>query len=98
MKVRTTQKDQGLNLFLRKKGKMTNKQGEQLLNPVWNITQKQDPEQSYKQALVQAQKQGTKQLQNSGLWKTEQVKPRIHQPHEHGNILSLTPLIKFSLI
>jgi len=35
---------------------------------------------------------------NSALWKIEQVKPWIHQPHEHGNILSLTPGIKFSLI
>ena len=66
-KVRIFKRDQGLDLFLRKESKVTNKQGEQLLNPIWNRTQKQDPEQSYKQALVQAQKWGTERLQNSGL-------------------------------
>ena len=38
MKVSVLKKDQDLNLFLRKNDKVTNKQGEQLLNPVWNRT------------------------------------------------------------
>ena len=33
MKVSVLKKDQGLNLFLRKNSKVTDKQGEQLLNP-----------------------------------------------------------------
>jgi len=36
-KVRIPKWDQGLNLFLRRKGKLSNKQGELLLNPVWSI-------------------------------------------------------------
>jgi len=67
-KVRISKRNQRLNLFLRMKGKVTNKQGEQLLNLVWSrtriITQKQVPEQSSKQVLVQASKLGPEQLQN----------------------------------
>jgi len=33
-KVRIPKRDQGLSLVLKKKGTVTNKQGEQLLNPV----------------------------------------------------------------
>ena len=63
MKVRISKRDQGLDLFLRKESKVTNKQGEQLLNPIWNrtrrINQKQAPKHSCKQVLVQARKQGS---------------------------------------
>jgi len=47
-KVRIPKWDQRLNLFLRKKGKVSNKQRELLLNPVWSriILQKQVPEQA----------------------------------------------------
>jgi len=62
-KVRIFKRDQGLDLFLRKESKVTNKQGEQLLNPIWNrtrrINQKQAPKHSCKQVLVQARKQGS---------------------------------------
>ena len=37
-KVRILKSDQGLDLFLRKESKVTNRQEEQLLNPVWNRT------------------------------------------------------------
>jgi len=104
-KVRIPKKDQVLDLFLKKESKVTNRQGEQLLKPVWNKTremsQKQVPEQACKQALVQDQKLGPEQLQNSVLQKTEQEKKVwlwIHQPHMHGNIIDLAPLIKLSLI
>jgi len=57
-KVRIPKKDQGLDLFLKKKGKVSTKQGELLLNPVWNrinlIAQKQAPKQSWEQASEQA--------------------------------------------
>jgi len=45
-KVSVLKRNQGLQLFLRNKGKVSNKQGELLLNPVWSriIFQKQAPE------------------------------------------------------
>jgi len=39
-KVRILKSDQGLDLFLRKESKVTNRQEEQLLNPVWNRTRR----------------------------------------------------------
>ena len=46
-KVSVLKRDQGLQLFLKNKGKVSNKQGELLLNLVWSriIFQKQVPEQ-----------------------------------------------------
>jgi len=51
-----------MSLFLRKKAKVSNKQGELLLNPVWSriIFQKQAPEQAWKQDQKQIPEQAWK--------------------------------------
>jgi len=58
----------------------------------------QNPETGSRTILQTGAGASSGQLQNSGHWKTEQVKPWIHQPHKHVNILSLIPLIKFLLM
>ena len=54
-KVKIFRRDQALDLFLRQRSKVLNKQGELQQNPVWNriiqTVQKQAPEQAEKQDL-----------------------------------------------